>query len=53
MRMPGPVITGIARFAAIVNHFVVKRKGWVNQLSLIAAVCGFFLILGAIAASVS
>ena len=48
-----PVITGIAGFAAIVNHFVVKKEGWVNQLSLTAAICGFFLILTAIAASAS
>ncbi len=48
-----PVITGIAGFAAIVNHFVVKKEGWVNQLSFTAAICGFFMILVAIAASAS
>ncbi len=48
-----PVITGIAGFAAIVHHLAVKKEGWVGQLSLIAAICGFFLILMAIAASVS
>ncbi len=48
-----PVITGIAGFAAIVHHLAVKKEGWTGQLSLIAAICGFFLILMAIAASVS